>query len=191
MKIALYFGSFNPIHLGHMIIANHIAEFIDYINYVWFIVSPQNPLKMKKNLLDYETRIKMVKIAINDFKKMSIIDIESGYYPSYTIHTLNRIEKKFPKIKFYILLGEDCYSSLRRWNSYKTILNKYNIIVYPRLGIHVVNPVFNSKKKVIFINAPIIEISSSFIRNSIRSKKDVRLLLPYKIWNYIKKHNIF
>ncbi|WP_185877138.1 nicotinate (nicotinamide) nucleotide adenylyltransferase [Blattabacterium cuenoti] len=188
MNIILYFGSFNPIHLGHIIIANYIVEYIENINSVWFIVSPQNPLK--KNLLDYNIRENMVKISISDFKKMNISDIESGFYPSYTIETLNRIRKMYPIIKFSILLGEDVFSSLRKWKNYQVILNEYDIFVYPRIGNFPI-PVFKQKKKIYLKNAPIIGISSSFIRNSIKKGKNVKPFLHSKVWNYINKYNIY
>ncbi|WP_185869361.1 nicotinate (nicotinamide) nucleotide adenylyltransferase [Blattabacterium cuenoti] len=189
MKIVLYFGSFNPIHLGHIIIANYITEFIKDVDHVWFIVSPQNPFKKKCDLLDYENRIKMVRIAIYGYEKMNILDIESGYSPSYTIYTLCNIEKKFPNNKFSILLGKDSFSSLKKWKNYNLILNRYDILVYPRIGFFY-NPIFK-QGKIIFLKAPIIDISSSSIRNSIKKGKNIKPLLHTEVWNYINKYKFY
>ncbi|WP_185864798.1 nicotinate (nicotinamide) nucleotide adenylyltransferase [Blattabacterium cuenoti] len=189
MKIILYFGSFNPIHLGHIIIANYIVEFLENIKYVWFVVSPQNPFK--KCLLDYEIREKFVRIAVSNFRKMNVLDIESGFYPSYTIHTLNRIKEKYPTIKFSLLFGKDVIDSIKKWKNYKIILNEYDIFVYPRIGKFSI-PVFKINKKITYLkNAPIIEISSSFIRGSIKLGKNVQSMLNPEVWNYINKHNIY
>ncbi|AEU09354.1 nicotinate (nicotinamide) nucleotide adenylyltransferase [Blattabacterium sp. (Cryptocercus punctulatus) str. Cpu] len=193
MKIGLYFGSFNPIHLGHIIIANHIVEFLD-IDHIWFVVSPQNPLKKKTNLLDYVHRVKMLRIAVFGYKKMSVLDIESGCSPSYTINTLYVIEKKYPKDKFTIIIGIDTLYSIKKWKNYKIILNKYDIFVYPRIGTfsnynHFFIPIKHNKN--IFLKAPIIEISSSFIRNSIQKGKNMNHLLQTEVWKYIKKHNFY
>ncbi|WP_185877666.1 nicotinate (nicotinamide) nucleotide adenylyltransferase [Blattabacterium cuenoti] len=189
MKIVLYFGSFNPIHIGHIIIANYVLEFVKNINHIWFIVSPKNPLKY--NLIDYNIREFMVKMAIKNFKRMYVFDIESGFYPSYTIHTLNRIKMMYPTKKFYFLIGKDILSSLIKWKDYQLILSENEIIVYPRLGKFDI-PIFHNIKKIIFLkNAPIIDISSSFIRSSIQIGKNVRSLLDPRVWNYIIKYNIY
>ncbi len=129
----------------------------------------------------------MVHLAISDYQKMSVLDIESGLYPSYTIHTLDMIDKKYPEHKFYLLLGRDALSSIKKWKDYKIILNKYDIFVYPRIG-------YFSKfknKKICFLKAPIIEISSSFIRNSIQKGKNMKPFLFPEVWGYMKKHNFF
>ncbi|WP_185882698.1 nicotinate (nicotinamide) nucleotide adenylyltransferase [Blattabacterium cuenoti] len=193
MKIVLYFGSFNPIHLGHLIIANYVLEFINHIHSVWFVVSPKNPLK-KDICLDYEHRIKMVRQAIDNYKNMMVLDIESRLIkPYYTIHTLNHIEKQYPMNQFFLLLGKDSFSSFTKWKNYQTILNKYDILVYPRIGKKMKSdqPILK-QKKVIFLNeAPVIEISSSFIRNSIQNGKNIKSFLHEKVWIYIMKHNFY
>ncbi len=131
----------------------------------------------------------MVQIAVFDYEKMSVLDIESGYSPSYTIHTLSNIEKKYPKNQFYIILGQDSFSSLRKWKNYKIILNKYDILVYPRIG-NFYNPVFK-RNNIIFLKAPIIEISSSFIRNSIQKGKNMKPMLHIEVWNYMIKYKFY
>ncbi len=133
----------------------------------------------------------MVRIAIYDYKKMSVLDIEYGYFPSYTIHTLYNIEKKYPKNQFYILLGKDSFLSLKKWKNYKIILNKYDILVYPRI-VSFSYPVLKHKKNnIIFLKAPIIEISSSFIRKSIQEGKNMKPMLHAKVWNYMKKYKFY
>ncbi|WP_185873043.1 nicotinate (nicotinamide) nucleotide adenylyltransferase [Blattabacterium cuenoti] len=185
----LYFGSFNPIHIGHVIIANYVLEFLENIKYIWFIVSPKNPLK--NNIIDYNIREIMVKMAIKNFEKMYVLDIESRFYPSYTINTINIIKMKYPTKKFYFLIGKDILCSLKKWKNYKLILSENEIIVYPRLGKFNI-PIYHNVKKIIFLkNAPIIDISSSFIRNSIKKGKNIRSLLDNKVWNYITKNNIY
>ncbi len=144
----------------------------------------------KKNLLDYEQRIKMVQIAIYGYEKMNVLDIEYGYYPSYTIHTLNNIEKKYPKNKFSLILGQDSFSSFKKWKNYKFILNKYNILVYPRIG-HFSNTFFKKKNIIFLKKAPIIEISSSFIRRSIQKGKNIKPMLHTEVWNYIIKYQFY
>ncbi len=129
--------------------------------------------------------MKMVRIAIEGYEKMSVLDIESGYYPSYTIHTLNMIEKKYPKYKFTLIIGRDSLYSLNKWKNYQIILNKYDIFVYPRMG-DLYLP-FLKNEKIYFLKAPIIEISSSFIRNNIKKGKNMKPFLHPEVWNYMKK----
>ncbi|AGW86082.1 nicotinate-nucleotide adenylyltransferase [Blattabacterium sp. (Nauphoeta cinerea)] len=131
----------------------------------------------------------MVKRAIFDYKKMNLLDIEYGHFPSYTIHTLDNIEKKYPINKFSILLGKDSFSSLRKWKNYKIILNKYEILVYPRVGSF--SDLKYKKDNIIFLKAPIIEISSSFIRKSIQEGKNIKSMLSIKVWDYIKKYKFY
>ncbi len=133
----------------------------------------------------------MVKIAICDYEKMNLLDIEYGHFPSYTIHTLDNIEKKYPINKFSILLGKDSFSSLRKWKNYKIILNKYDILVYPRVGSFFDLKYKYKKDNIIFLKAPIIEISSSFIRKSIQEGKNIKSMLPTKVWDYIKKYKFY
>ncbi len=145
----------------------------------------------KKNLLDYEHRIQMVKRAVDDYEKMSVLDIESGNFPSYTIHTLDNIEKKYPRNKFFLLLGKDSFCSLKKWKNYKIILNKYDILVYPRIGFFSHTVLKHKKDNIIFLKAPIIEISSSFIRKSIREGKNMKPLLHAEVWNYMNQYKFY
>jgi len=134
----------------------------------------------------------MVRIAISNYEKMSVLDIESGYYPSYTIHTLDAIEKKYPKEKFTLILGIDSFYSMNKWKDYKIILNKYDVFVYPRIGFcsnHFFIPIRHNK--ILFLKAPIIEISSSFIRSSIQNGKNMKPLLQPEVWDYMNKHKFY
>jgi|GEM_PF-3832951 Nicotinic acid mononucleotide adenylyltransferase len=133
----------------------------------------------------------MVRKAVNDYENMSVLDIEYGYFPSYTIHTLYEIEKKYPKNKFFILLGKDSFFSLRKWKNYKIILSKYNILVYPRIGNFSHSVCKQKKDNIIFLKAPIIEISSSFIRKCIQEGKNMKALLHARVWDYIKKYKFY
>ncbi|WP_317168623.1 nicotinate-nicotinamide nucleotide adenylyltransferase [Blattabacterium cuenoti] len=152
---------------------------------------PSKSIKKKKNLLDYKHRIEMVRKAVYDYEKMSVLDIEYGYIPSYTIHTLHNIEKKYPRNQFSILLGKDSFFSLRKWKNYKFILNKYDILVYPRIGSFY-HTIFKSEKgNIIFLEAPIIEISSSFIRKSIQKGKNMKPMLHAEVWDYMNKHKFY
>ncbi len=132
----------------------------------------------------------MVRRAVSNYEKMSVLDIESGYFPSYTIHTLSKIEKKYPRNKFFLILGKDSFYFFRKWKNYKIILNKYNILVYPRIG-YFSHPVFKYYKNIIFLKAPIIEISSSFIRKSIQEGKNMKPLLHTEVWYYMEKYNFY
>ncbi len=131
----------------------------------------------------------MVHIAISGYKKMSVSDIESGFFPSYTIHTLDVIEKKYPKYKFILILGKDSLSSLKKWKNYKILLKRYDIFVYPRIGF--LSNHFLKHDKIYLLKAPIIEISSSFIRNSIQKGKNMKAFLFPGVWEYMKKHKFF
>nr|WP_238784925.1 hypothetical protein [Blattabacterium cuenoti] len=135
----------------------------------------------------------MVQIAFSDYDKIKVLDIEHENYPSYTIHTLNKIEIKYPKYKFLLLLGEDAFYSIKKWKDYKIIIKKYTIIVYPRIGYFysTMSPIFNQKKISYLKEAPIIEISSSFIRRNTKKGKNMKHLLHTEVWNYIKKYNFY
>lgn len=186
--VGLYFGSFNPIHLGHLIIANYIVEFAD-LSELWFVVSPQNPLKQKKSLLPDYHRLEIVNRAIDDFPKFKASNIE--FYmpkPSYTIDTLAYLEEKYPTRQFAVIMGEDNLSSLKKWKNYEQIL-KRKIIVYPRPDCK--KTIFHEHKNVQFLNAPLMEISSSFIREAIKKRKDMHFFVPKKALKYISEMNFY
>lgn len=189
MKTGLFFGSFNPIHVGHMVLANYFLEFTD-LDRIWFVVSPQNPFKEKKSLLAEHHRLQLVRLAVEDNPKMKASDIEFKLpQPSYTIHTLVYLQEKYPDNKFVLIMGADNLENLHKWKNYEQILNQYEIYVYPRKEANT-NSTINHKN-VKKVDAPIIEISSTFIREAIKDKKDVRYFLSAAVWNYIKEMHFY
>lgn len=192
MKIGLYFGTFNPIHVGHLIIASHMAEFTD-LDQVWMVVTPHNPLKKKATLLDDYTRLELVRLATEDFPKLRPSDIEFKLpQPNYTVHTLAHLEEKFPEHTFSLIMGQDNIESLHKWKNYEVILERYNLLVYPRISSETPQVDMLSKSdKIRLVDAPIVEISSTFIRNALRQKKDVQALLPDKVWRYLDHNNLY
>jgi nicotinate-nucleotide adenylyltransferase len=183
-KIGLFFGSFNPIHMGHLIIANLMAETSD-LKKVWFVVSPQNPLKPAKGLLHEFDRFDMVRAAIFDNYKLEASDVEFHLpKPSYTIHTLVHLKEKHPEKEFRIILGEDNLESFTRWKNYQQILDYYGLYVYPRP--HTQLSELRTHPNVTMIDAPTLDISATFIRNCIRKKQSVRYLVPDAVEEMIR-----
>jgi nicotinate-nucleotide adenylyltransferase len=190
MKIGLYFGTFNPIHIGHLIIANHMAEHSD-LDQIWMVVTPHNPHKQKNTLLDDYHRLHMVHLATEDYLKIRPSDIEFKLpQPNYTINTLVHLQEKHPKYEFSLIMGEDNLNSLQKWKNYEAILNNHEIYVYPRLNSGDIDPQFVNHPKIHKINSPIIELSSTFIRESIKNGKNVSPMLPHKVGEYLE-HNLF
>lgn len=190
-KIGLYFGTFNPIHIGHLIIANHFAEYTD-VDEVWFIVTPKSPFKVKKTLLENHHRYEMVYRATEKYDKLYPNRIEFNLpQPNYTVKTLAHLKEKYPEKDFVLIMGEDNLKSLHKWKNYEVILQHYTIFVYPRLSELTIPPELENHQNIHKINAPIMEISSSFIRNAIREEKDVRPLLPSEVWTYIDEMNFY
>ena len=191
MKIGLYFGTFNPIHIGHLIIANHFAEYSG-LEQIWMVVTPHNPLKNKKTLLDDHERLQLVNLATENYPKIKPTDIEFKLpQPNYTVNTLAHLQDKFPQHKFSLIMGEDNLKSLHKWKNYEVILKNYPIYVYPRISSDSENSNFKNNPNIHFIDAPIVEISSTFIRENIKNKKNVQPLLPSKVWEYIDHNNIY
>ncbi len=201
MKIGLYFGTFNPIHIGHLIIANHVAEYSD-VKEVWMVVTPHNPLKKKDTLLKDSIRLELVHLATEDYPKIKPSDIEFKLpQPNYTVNTLAYLQEKYPENQFSLIMGEDNLKSFHKWKNYEVILENHDIFVYPRLDAKdrttkiipskVNYLTIKNHPKVHYINAPIVEISATFIRESIKNKKNVRPLLPNKVWEYIDHNNLY
>jgi len=191
MKIGLFFGSFNPIHVGHLIIANHLVEHSD-LDKVWFVVTPHNPFKKKSTLLDNYQRLEMVYRATKDYDSLSPSDIEFNLpQPNYTINTLAYLEEKFPDYKFSLLMGEDNLKSFRKWKNYQVILDNHDIYVYPRISEGTIETQFDGHKRIHHITAPIIELSSTFIRQSIKDGINVKPMLPQTVWQYIDEMNFY
>ncbi|MDR0790697.1 MAG: nicotinate-nucleotide adenylyltransferase [Bacteroidales bacterium] len=192
-KTGLYFGSFNPIHNGHLILANHIADNSD-LSQIWFVVSPLNPLKSQASLLDNRSRFAMVQAAIEDDDRFLASDIEFSLpMPSYTINTLVYLSEKFPQRQFVLILGEDNLDTFDKWKNYNAILDYYQLYVYPRKQSKEAKQTsdtltqFKKHPNVKMIEAPQIEISSSYIRQNIRQGKSIRYLVPEKVRQEIER----
>lgn len=189
MKTGLFFGSFNPVHNGHMVIAQYMAEFSN-LEQVWMVVSPQNPLKPSASLLQDYQRLHLVELAIADYRKIKVSKIEFELTkPSYTIHTLAYLREKFPQHQFALIMGADNLSSFKKWKDYELILEDHDIYVYPRPGDD--GGELKNHPRVKWTEAPLMEISSTFIRNAIKNRKNVSFMLPEKVWNYIEEMNFY
>ncbi len=190
MKIGLYFGTFNPIHIGHMAIANYMLEFAD-IDRLWFIISPQSPFKQKSNLLDNYQRLEMVHRAIANNYNYKASDIEFKLpTPSYTVDTLAYLTDLHPEHEFWIIMGEDNLQHLHKWKNYEVILQQHHILAYPRPNSCTPEDLKNHPH-VHLVNAPLMEISSSFIRNTIKEGKNVEFFLPRATWEYLNDMNFY
>ncbi len=190
MKIGLYFGTFNPIHVGHIIIANHLVEFSD-LDQVWMVVTPHNPLKQKNTLLDDFHRLEMVYLATKDYPKIIPSDIEFKLQqPNYTVNTLAYLQEKYPTYEFALIMGEDNLNSFHKWKNHAIILQNHSVFVYPRLNAGTLNKQFVNHPKIHRVAAPILELTATFIRESIKNGKNMRAVLPEKVWAYID-HNLF
>ena len=191
MKIGLFFGTYNPIHVGHLIIANHLAEHSD-LDQIWLVVTPQSPHKTKQSLLDNHQRLELVFRATKDYPKLAPSAIEFNLpQPNYTVRTLAYLEEKHPENQFALIMGEDNLRSLPKWKNAEVIMGNYPIYVYPRkMNPSSISASFSSET-VTYIDAPIIEVSSTFIRQQIKEGKNIKPLLPMAVWNYIDEMNFY
>lgn len=190
-KVGLYFGTFNPIHLGHVIIANHMVEFTE-LDEVWLVVTPHNPFKKKNSLLENHHRLEMVYLACEDYPKLKPCDVEFRLpQPNYTVVTLAKLEEDHPTLEFSLIMGEDNLKSFHKWKNYEVILERHKIYVYPRISAVLANDQFKDHPGIIRVEAPVIEISSTFIRNAIKEGKNIIPLLNPKVWEYIDKMNFY
>ena len=186
---ALFFGSFNPIHTGHLIIANYFLEYAD-IAELWFVVSPQNPFKERDNLLADHHRYALVKLAIEDEPRFRVSDIEFKMpKPSYTIDTLTWLQEKYPDREFTLIIGSDQLPSFHKWKNFEQILDYYQLYVYPRPKAD--NGEYSDHPKVKRFEAPLMDISSSFIRDALKQKKEVRYFLPPGVFDYIRDMHFY
>jgi nicotinate-nucleotide adenylyltransferase len=191
MKVGLYFGSFNPIHIGHLILANHLAEYSD-LDQVWFVVTPHNPFKKKNTLLDNYQRLEMVYQATKDYIKLKPSDIEFGLpQPNYTINTLAYLQEKHPDHAFSLIMGEDNLKSFHKWKNYEQILENNDIYIYPRISEGKVATQFDNHERIHRVEAPIIQLSSTFIRKSIKAGKNIKPMLPEHVWTYLDEMNFY
>ena len=191
-KIGLFFGTFNPIHVGHLIIANHMAEFSE-LNEVWLVVTPHNPHKKKNTLLEDTHRLAMVRIATEAYPKLKASTIEFDLpQPNYTVNTLAVLEEKHPHKEFCLIMGEDNLKNLHKWKNYEVILERHPIFIYPRISKNFEsNSNLEKNNSVTVINAPIIELSSTFIRNNIALNKNIQPMLSKNVWHYIDEMNFY
>ncbi len=188
-KIGLFFGSFNPIHIGHLIIANIMAETTD-LKKVWFVVSPQNPFKPSKSLLHEFDRYDMVRQAIHDHYKLEVSDVEFNLTkPSYTIHTLVHLHEKHPDKEFKIIMGEDNLTGFTKWKNHERILDDYGLYVYPRPGV--TNSELTRHPNVKMVDSPMLDISATFIRNCIRKNQSIRYLVPDVVDEIIRARGFY
>ncbi|MFZ5430580.1 MAG: nicotinate (nicotinamide) nucleotide adenylyltransferase [Bacteroidota bacterium] len=189
LRIGLFFGSFNPVHIGHLAIANYLVEFGN-IDQLWFVVSPQNPHKKKENLLNDYDRLEMMHLAVKSEHRFRVCDVEFRLpKPSYTIDTLAHLSEKYPDHSFSIIMGSDNLVNFHRWKNYDQILRNYGILVYPRPGFDPQQAQIEDNYTL--INAPLMEISSTFIREGIRQGRDLRHFLPPGVWDYIDKMGFY
>ncbi len=189
-KTGLFFGSFNPIHVGHLIIANHMVQNSD-LDEIWFVISPQSPFKKKASLLADYHRYALVNYAVEDNNKLWASNIEFKLpQPSYTTHTLAFLEEKYPMKKFALIMGEDNIIHIDKWKNGEYIIENYPIYVYPRPNTP--HSKYHDHHNVTIIeDVPRMEVSSTFIRKSIKEGKDVRYLLPNKAWEYVEEMNFY
>lgn len=203
MKVGLYFGTFNPIHVGHLVIANYMAEFTE-LDQVWLVVTPHNPLKDKSTLLNDRSRYRLVQEAIDDNPKLKVTDVEFNLpKPSYTITTLTYLIEKHPEFEFSLIMGEDNLRTFHKWFNHEIILKKHKLFVYPRVltlqeeqEVHSISRDFLNNYRthenvVICEDAPVMKVSSSFIREAIKKGKDVRYLLTDPVYKYIDEMNLY
>lgn len=189
MITGLYFGSFNPIHIGHLAIANYMVEFSS-LEQLWFVVSPQNPLKEKKSLLKDYHRLEMVRLAVEDDDRFRASDIEFRLpTPSYTIDTLTYLGEKYPGREFQLVMGADGLRTFHKWKNAPLIVEKYHRLIYPRPGTELTQP--GDLVNATLMDAPLMDISSSFIRKAIREGKDVRHLVPAKAYRYMREMHFY
>ena len=188
-QVGLFFGSFNPIHVGHLIIANHIAENTG-LDEVWLVISPQNPFKKKSSLLDERQRLYMVNLAIEDNAKLRASSVEFDMpQPSYTVDTLAYLGEKHPHLDFALLMGSDNLASIEKWKNYSVILQNHQIYIYPRPGFDAAQ--WKDHPRIQFMEVPQLLVSASFIRDQIREGKSARYLLSEPVWRYVQEMNFY
>ncbi len=188
LRTGIFGGSFNPLHIGHLALANYLCE-NDYIDELWFLVSPQNPFKQNEKLLDDKTRLRMVNAAVRGYGRFYVSDFEFSLpKPSYTINTLNKLSETYTDRDFYLIIGADNWAAFDRWKSPEEIISKHHVLVYPRLGYDILEML---PQNVRAVDSPLIEVSSTFIRESISQGKDVRYFLHPAVYEIIEKESLY
>ena len=189
MKTGLFFGSFNPIHTGHLVIANYMATFSG-LKEVWLVVSPHNPLKQRSGLANMYDRLEMAKLATENAPQLKVSDIEFKLaQPSYTVDTLAHLRERYPQKEFVLIMGADNLVSLKKWKNYEVLLKDYHIYVYPRPGADVKE--WENHPSITFTDTPQMEISSTFIRKAIKDKKNVQFFTPDKVLDFIESKGLY
>jgi nicotinate-nucleotide adenylyltransferase len=189
MKVGLFFGSFNPIHVGHLVIAGYMANHTKLAE-VWLVVSPHNPLKNKNDLIFTYDRLEMARLATEDAQNVRVSDVELKLpQPSYTIDTLSHLKEKYPEHEFSLIMGSDNLASLKKWKNYELILRDYRILVYPRPGHE--KSELSDHPSVTITQTPLMELSSTFIRNSFKEGKSIRFFVPDKVLEFIDSKNLY
>ena len=193
-KVGLYFGSFNPIHLGHLIIANHMLIKTD-LDEVWIVVTPTSPFKLRSEVIPEEHRLQMVKLAVSENPSIFASDIEFNLErPSYTVDTLRFLKEEYPQIEFSVILGEDNYANLDKWKNHSEIIDNHRLLIYPRRirnSINLIDKDIKSSQALLYTEAPMIEISSTYIREAILNKHDVQYLLTDPVISYIGNNHLY
>jgi len=189
MKTGLFFGSFNPVHLGHLVIANYMANYTE-LDEVWLVVSPHNPLKNKKGLSNMYDRLEMARLATENSANLKVSNIEFGLpQPSYTIDTLTHLHEKYPEREFAIIMGADNLSSFKKWKNYEVILKNYEIYVYPRPGVDVEE--WKDHPSIIMTETPQMDLSSTFIRKAIQQQRNIQYLVPDQVISFMEGKNMY
>ena len=191
-KVGLYFGTFNPIHIGHLIIANHMVEFSN-LDEVWYVITPQSPFKTKRKLLDNNHRYQMVYEAIKEYPKLKASKIEFDLpQPNYTVNTLAHLaDENGKEFEFCLIMGEDNLKSFHKWKNYEVILENHELYVYPRISEGKVEHQFENHPKIHVMDCPIMEISSTFIRKNHKEGKNIKAMLPDAVWKYMDEMNFY
>lgn len=189
LRTGIFGGSFNPIHIGHLALANYLCE-NGYIDELWFLVSPQNPFKQNQSLLDDNMRLKLVEAAIKGYPRFHVSDFEFSLpKPSYTVTTLNKLSEAYPDRDFYLIIGADNWVAFDRWKSPEEILSRHHVLIYPRLGYEINSESLPPRVKA--VDSPLIEVSSTFIRESLAQGKDVRYFLHPSVYEIIEKERLY
>jgi len=190
MKIGLFFGSFNPVHTGHLLIANYFTQFAGF-DKIWFVVSPQNPFKVKDELLDEQVRLHLLQLAVDGDKRFEVSEVEFGLErPSYTVNTLRYLREQYPNDVFCPIIGGDNLQSFHLWKDYKDILAHHEVYVYRRVGFHE-NPLLANHPAIKIFEVPLLNISSTYIREMIQAGKSIKYLVPEKVEEYIKREGLY